>query len=220
MKPLPWFEPYRVVIRQAFGVAVIVALATAIASCAISRPGVTKRMFLLQPDNPPAASAPKPVAVRVGVINVAAPFRGKHFVYRTGELKYESDFYNEFFVALTAVLTDATAKSLAAANVYRRVIEPGAASVDEGDFVLDGFVSEFYGDLRDTAKPTAVITVTFYLSTANVVVPSVVWSREYRQRVVASDASPDALARAWNGALTAIVADLARDLAAASLPQR
>ncbi len=45
------------------------------------------------------------------------------------------------------------------------------------------------------------------------------WSREYRQRVPAADATPDALARAWNTALSAMLADLARDLAAADLPK-
>src|SRR5262249_44505904 len=92
MKPLLWFKPHGVLTRRAFGVVAIVATVAVVASCAISRPGVTKRMFLLQPDNPAAAAATKPVAVRVGVINVASPFRGKAFVYRTGELKYESDF--------------------------------------------------------------------------------------------------------------------------------
>jgi len=85
--------------------------------------------------------------------------------------------------------------------------------------VLDGFVSELYGDVRNPAAPVAVITVAFYLSPTNVVAPGVIWSQEYRQRVAASSASPEAMAKAWNAALSTILADLARDLAAAELPK-
>ncbi|MDH5246039.1 MAG: hypothetical protein OEW98_06275 [Betaproteobacteria bacterium] len=47
--------------------------------------------------------------------------------------------------------------------------------------------------------------------------PAVIWSREYRQRAPMADATPEALAQAWNAALSTILADLARDLAAAEL---
>ena len=149
--------------------------------------------------------------------NVAAPYRGKAFVYRQDELKFEADYYNEFFVAPAAMLSEATAPALASANVFRRTIPPGAA--DAGDYVLDGFASELYGDLREPAKPVAVVAITFYLSPANSLAPNVIWSREYRQRVPVAETTPDAFARAWNAALSAILADLARDLAAADLPK-
>jgi len=196
--------------------AAFVALAAALASCSLSRPSPVKRMFLLEPTPPAAvASTPKPISLRVGVVNVAAPFRGKMFVFRETDLRYESDFYNEFFTAPSIMFSDATAKALAASNVFRRVVPFGAAS-DEGDFVLDGFVSELYADMRDAAAPAAVITVTYYLTPASFG-SAVVWSREYRQRVKVSGPGPDAVAQGWNSALGAILADLAKDLAAADL---
>ena len=90
------------------------------------------------------ASVQKLVSLRVGLVNVAAPYRGKAFVYRQDELKFEADYYNEFFVAPAAMLSEATARALAAANVFRRTVSPGASDV--GDYVLDGFASELYGD--------------------------------------------------------------------------
>jgi hypothetical protein len=97
------------------------------------------------------------------------------------------------------------------------VIPPGVP--DDGDFVIDGFVTDLYGDARDPAKPAGVLAITFYLSPANAPGPNVIWSREYRQRVPVAEPGPEALARAWNAALTTILADLARDLAAAELPK-
>lgn len=208
----------RASVRRAAALVALFALAGAIASCSLSRSLNPKRTFLLDPAMPAAAAAAKPAAVRVGVVNVGAPFRGKAFVYRQDELKYEADFYNEFFVAPAAMLSETTARAVAAANVFRRVIPPGATP-DDGDYVLDGFASELYGDARDPAKPAAVLSVTFYLSSASSPIQSVVWSREYRQRTAFTGNDPEALARAWNTALTAVYADLARDLAALNLPK-
>jgi len=197
-----------------------VALAAAVASCSLSRPSPVKRTFLLEPKLPAAVStAPKPYSIRIGVVNVAAPFRGRQFVFRESDLKFESDFYDEFFVAPAIMFSDATAKALVAANAFRRVVPFGATS-DDGDYTLDGFVSELYADMRDTAAPAAVITVTYYLTPTSAFGSNVVWSHEYRQSVKISGTGPEAVARGWNAALSAVLADLARDLAAAELPAK
>ena len=213
----PPFPPCRPRLARGFAVVAMALLASALVACTLSRPSVAKRTFLLEPTPPPMASVQKLVSLRVGLVNVAPPYRGRAFVYRQSDLKFEADFYNEFFVAPAAMLSEATARALASANVFRRTISPGAG--DMGDYVLDGFASELYGDLRDPAKPMAAVAITYYLSAANALAPTVIWTREYRQRAPVADASPDAFARAWNVALSAILADLARDLAATELPK-
>jgi cholesterol transport system auxiliary component len=215
MKPWSPFSPPRR--ARALTLVGVIAVAATLGACTLARPNVTKHTFLLEPTPPPMASVQKLVSVRVGVVNVAAPYRGKAFVYRHGELQFEADFYNEYFVAPAAMLSEATAWALASANVFRRTIPPGAA--DAGDYVLEGFASELYGDARDPAKPVAVVAITFYLSPAQAMTSNVIWSREYRQRAPAAETTPEALARGWNAALSTILADLARDLAAAELPK-
>ena len=202
---------------RAPAVIAVIAIASVLAACSFTRPVTAKRTFLLEPAPPPMASVQKLVSVRVGLVNVAAPYRGKAFVYRQGDMKFDADYYNEFFVAPTAMLSEATSQALATANVFRRVIPPGAT--DAGDFVLDGFASELYGDLREPGRPVAAVAITYYLLPAVSIVPNVVWSREYVQRVPVAEATPDGFARAWNTALAAILADLARDLAVAELPK-
>ena len=212
--------PLRATLTRTLAVAALVALATGLASCTLSRPSPVKAMFMLEPTMPAAATAaPKPVSVRVGIVSVAAPFRGKTFVYRETDLRYESDFYDEFFIAPAIMFSDATAKALVASNVFRRVVPFGAAS-DEGEYVLDGFVSELYADTRDAAAPVAVITVTYYVTAANATGSGVVWSREYHPRAKVSGVGPDAVARGWNAALSAVLAELVKDLAMAELPAK
>jgi len=213
----PSFPRLRPRVARILALVAVVGVAAAIGACSLSRPALAKRTFLLEPASPPMASVQKLASVRVGLVNVAAPYRGKAFVFRQDELKFDADYYNEFFVAPAAMLSEATARALASANVFRRTIPPGAA--DAGDYLLEGFASEFYGDARDAAKPVAAVAITYYLSPANVVTSNVIWSREYRQRAPLADATPEALARAFNAALSAILADLVRDLAAAELPK-
>ena len=208
------------VLQRSFTVVASLALAALVASCALSRPSPVKRTFLLDPTLPAAVStAVKPVSIRVGVVSVAAPFRGKQFVFRESDLKFESDFYDEFFVAPAIMFSDATAKALGASKAFRNVVPFGASS-DDSDYTLDGFVSELYADTRNATSPAAVITVTYYLTPTSAVGSNVVWSREYTQRTNVSGTGPEAVARGWNAALTAILANLAKDLAAADLPAK
>ena len=207
--------------RRAIVVGLVAGVAWGLTGCGslVSRPAPVKHTFLLDPPLPPAAAGVQKTAVlRVGAINVAAPFRGKSFVYRQSALGYENDYYNEFFVPPATMLADATAKSLAAAKVFQRVVPAGAAG-NEGDFLLDGFVSALYGDARQAGRTMAEVTVTFYLTPMATLGGNPVWTHEYTQRAPLAAATPEALAEAMNAAVGAVLRDLASDLANADLPK-
>jgi ABC-type uncharacterized transport system auxiliary subunit len=146
-------------------------------------------------------------------VNVAAPFRGKTFVYRESELKYVNDYYSEFLVPPASMIGEATARALDRAGVFTRVTPPGASS--DADYVLDGFVSALYGDVRNPARPTAELAVRYYVSRADSASPF--WSKEYRRSAPVASNVPEAFATALSAAFGEILAELARDLAAAEL---
>ena len=83
-----------------------------VGGCALSRPAPVKQTFLVEAAPPAAAATTHPATLRVGAMNVAAPFRGKAFVYRMADLRFEADYYNEFLVAPGAMLGEGTARSL------------------------------------------------------------------------------------------------------------
>lgn len=183
-------------------------------SSLVTRESPVKATFLLDPPLPEGvAAAPKSLVLRVGAINVAAPFRGKNFVYRRSELGYQSDYYDEFFVPPSTMLADAIAKGLAAARVFERVV-PSGASGNEGDLLLDAFVPEFYGDARG-ASQAAVLRITFYLTPLQALGSAPVWTHEYTQRVNIDGGTGDALAQGLNRAVGGVLRDLSRDLATA-----
>lgn len=196
--------------------AVLVAGVAILAGCSLTREAPVKQIYLIDPALPPAAATAHPGALRVGLVRVAAPYRGKNIVVREGDFHYQNDFYVEFLVPPGPMLTEQTTRALSAAKVFTRVAPPGADS--EADYVLDGFVSELYDDVH-SGTPAAVVAVTFYLRRADDASKAPFWSKEYRQRETVSSSSTEAFAAALNQAFGTIFADLSQDLAAATLPK-
>lgn len=192
-------------------------LASLVAGCSFTQPAVVKQTYLLDAA-PPAAAATgttKPVALKLGVFNVAPQFAGKALVYRTGESRYEADFYNEFFVAPRAMLMDRTADWLKRSGAFATVLD--AQTPLGADYVLEGFAPALYGDFRDAAAPAAVLSLQVYLARVDGARRTIVFQREYAQRVAIGARTPDALVTGLNTALQRILSDLERDLRGVAL---
>jgi uncharacterized lipoprotein YmbA len=191
--------------------------AVVLAGCSVTRPPLVKGTFLLDPAAPPAVAKAQPSSVRVGTVNVAAPFRGKNFISREGELRYETDFYNEFLVPPATMIGEITARGLERAKAFTLVAPNNSAT--HTDWLLDGFVSSLFVDARAQGKMYAEVAVTYYLFRADSGTGMPVWTRDYQQRVPLTASTAQAYAAALNTAFAQILADLARDLAAAELPK-
>jgi len=200
--------------------ALILALATAVfaAGCTLTRPAPVKQSYLLDPVFPAPAANMQTGTLRMGTVNVGAPFRGRSFVVRDSEFVYDSDFYHEFFVAPGIMIADATAQALARGKVFTVVTRPGV--VVDADWILDGFVGTVHADARDAANPAAVLEIRYFLSRDDGGASAPVWSRAYAKRVAFAGSNTGAYVVALNSALSEVLAELARDLAAAQLSPR
>src|SRR4029077_1731053 len=114
------------------------AATAAVAAGGCARPSPVKGMFVLEPATPAPVAKTQKGLLLVGNVTVAAPFRSRQFVFRETDLKYETDYYNEFLVAPAANIGEATARALAAAKVFTAVA-PASVTLDP-DYVLNGFV--------------------------------------------------------------------------------
>ena len=188
------------------------------AGCSLTRPALVKQTYLLDPKLPAPAATMQAGTLRMGTVNVAAPFRGRSFVVRDTEFMFDADFYHEFFVPPGVMITDATAQALVRGKAFTVVTRPGV--VVDADWALDGFVGALHADARDAGKPAAVLEITYFLSRDDGGASAPVWSRAYAKRIAFATSSTDAYVTALNAALSEILAELARDLAAVQLPAR
>lgn len=191
-------------------------LLVATAGCSLMQPAVVKQKFLLPavpPAGPAAAAAPVvPALARVNLIGVAVPFAATNLIYRRDDLRYEADFYDEYFVAPRDLLTERVRAWIGASGVFRGVALGGSPL--SAVYELNGFVSEFYGDLRPGRAPEAVVAAEFVLSDVSVSPARLVWHQAYSRRVPLVGSGPAQVAQGLDTALTGVLGDLCAGLRA------
>lgn len=195
-----------------------IAMLALLQACSFTRPAPIKGTYVLEPAFPPAAARSHPGMLRVGTTAIAAPYRGRAFVFRESDLKYETDYYHEFLVSPGANIGEATARALASAKVFASVAPSGVLA--DADWVLESFVNALYGDIRDKEKQAVVLSITYFLRRGDSDSGVPIWSKTYERRVPFVPGSAAAYVTALNTAFGEILADLARDLSAASLPAK
>jgi len=171
-----------------------------------------KRSFVLDVGAPPQETpANGAIVLKINKLRVSPLFAGRAMVYRVADLQYESDFYDEWFVAPGTLVTQQVHQWLSRSAGFETVVV-GTNHV-EPTHLLEGTVTEFYGDFR--AAPRAVLGLELHLLDA--IHERQFFRRTYHQDVPLSDQSSEALARGLTEALRAVLVDVAKDIAAVEL---
>jgi cholesterol transport system auxiliary component len=149
------------------------------------------------------------VVLKVAKFHVSPLFIGRAMVYRTGELQYESDFYDEWFVTPGTMLTQEAQEWVSKRGRFQ-FVQVGTNHV-EPTHLIEGTVTEFYGDYRLASQPKAVLGLELRVVDDMQARP-ILFQRSYHQEVPLADRSPDALARGLTEALRSLLSDFERDL--------
>lgn len=149
--------------------------------------------------------------VQVRPFRLDAPHDGEQFVYRQSDGETVADFYHQFFSPPAAMITQATRESLSHSRLFDQVVAPGSRL--DSDYVLEGSVLRLHGDFSDSSDPTAVLGLQLMLIERADGDPSVLFTRDYEERISIAVAEPTPLALAWSDALGRILAAFRSDLA-------
>ena len=170
-----------------------------------------KRSFVLDVSSESREPASEsPIALKIKKFRVSPLFVGRAMVSRIGELQYEHDFYDEWFVSPGLLLTRQFHDWLSKTGRFRFVLV-GTNHI-EPTHLLEGNVAEFYGDYRLAQSPKAIFGIELLLLDG-LNEWQVIFQRTYHKEVPLADRSPDALAEGLSQAVRLVLVDLERDIA-------
>lgn len=172
-----------------------------------------KRFYVLRAARPSGTTATETDCIlEIRRLTADSAFNGKGLIYRTGQFEYESDFYNEFLVYPSGMITEKTRTWLTGSGLFKRILNVGS-QVDP-THILEGNVTALYGDFRDNSSPQAIIEIRIFLlkSQANLE-PAPVFGKTYRSSAALESAGPEGLVEALDRCLEEILSNLEADLA-------
>ncbi len=164
---------------------------------------VEKQQYVLEVELPGRSISPTTIdeIIAVRTFTAGPGLEDPGLVYRTADVRYESDFYNEFFVPPSELVTSAVRKWMRAAHIFRAVVDPG--SLEQADYVIDGCVTKLYGDYRE--QPRACLEIQLFLTHYGESGPEIVFHKTYSETEPAEAKKPDELVAAFNRALVRIL---------------
>lgn len=170
-----------------------------------------KSHFLLNVSRPGKSASPQTERIlRITRFNVAPPYAGKNLVYSKGNLDYESDFYNEFFISPGSMIAEEAHEWLAGSGLFRHVAN--SSSQVEPDHILEGKITALYGDYRDKTKYKAILGVEFLMIRNGTDHPQIVFNQAYHEEMPIKNDVPYALVQGWSEALHKILTQFESDL--------
>ncbi len=178
------------------------------AACTLRQPPVVTESYAF--DLPKAEAGPVGErSIAVLPFNASSEAAGQMFLYRSGEMIYEHDFYNRFLAPPAQMLTGELRRWLSRTRVGP-VREPGAPL--SSDLLVQPRLSELYADYRDVSRPRAVVAMVFTVVAREPSGNRELFERTYRRVVPMSDVSPAAAAKGWSSAVAGIFGEFTRDL--------
>jgi cholesterol transport system auxiliary component len=143
-------------------------------------------------------------------LQIAAPFDGRSFVYRTSEFSYVRDPYAQFLESPGEELIAAVRGRLRGNGDFSAVVEAG--SLLKLNTLVEVSISQLFGDFSQPGHPAAILTMRFVFFDATDGVPGkAIFQQEYSQSIPLSTPTAAALMDGWERALDEILVQVSSD---------
>ena len=173
-----------------------------------------ERTFFLFELTPPTQNVTqiKGTSLDVNRFTISPRSQGREFIYRTTDLEYKSDFYNQFFRPPDNIITEAVREWINQSGLFEDVLTPASQALPE--YVIEGNVIELYGDYRDESAAKAVMQIQLFLlrTSQHGSGPDILMSKTYESEQSIGAESPNALMNGWNRTLENILSEFLYDL--------
>jgi len=146
----------------------------------------------------------------VRCFDISSRFRSSQLVYRTGEVDYETDSYNQFLNRPELSVSEQTRQWLSSSGVFKSVVNPGSNA--DPTHILEANITSFYGDFRDKTDLKAVMAIRFFLIEDLILDNKVVFDKSYEAEAPLDSPSAQDLIKAYNQALADILTQFESDL--------
>ncbi|MBC16348.1 MAG: hypothetical protein CL942_04760 [Desulfovibrio sp.] len=170
-----------------------------------------KQFYRLMPErSAETAHVKRDLILKVRRLSISEIYNTRELVYQLDNGRVESDFYNMFFVSPRSMLTTELRSWLKEADIFASIIEPGSMIIP--GLTLEGVVNSLYGDYA-TSEPVAVVAMQFFLVDENTPDNTIVFSKDYTQRVPLTEPTPEKLVQGMTTGVQLIFEELEKDLA-------
>ncbi len=177
----------------------------------LSKPYPVKQYFVIEANRTLQHGEASPKAtIRIKDPEISPLFSTKSFVYKTGELEFTTDFYNEFFIMPDRMIKSQTVEWLGKSGIFRRISpDPG----ERTDYLLESSIVNLYMD-RTVSPSRAVLETSFFLVSGKGGGDEIIWHGNRKEETQVKDNSPPAMAEAFSKSLENTLAYLEKNLIA------
>lgn len=165
----------------------------------LEKPYPVKQYFVLEAkrDVNAGSVATSKASIRVKDPEISPLFSSKSFVYRTNELEYTTDFYNEFFIVPDRMVKNQITEWLNNSKAFRRISpDPG----EKSEYILETNIVRLY--LDKTVSPNkAVMETGFFLLSGDKGTGNIIWHGVFKEEIQVKNDSSAATAEAFSKAL-------------------
>ena len=168
------------------------------------------RRFLFETDRigPKANAVGGNICVKT--FKIASPFDSSSFVYKRASNDYELDYYNRFVTSPEILITQQCRNWLEKSGIFENVLN--TSSIASADYILEGNVTSLYGDFAEVDSAFSVMQIRFFLIKQAEDKPVIVFSKDYKEKVEVSAASPEDIVAGYDKCLASIMSDFEKDV--------
>ena len=197
--------------RKLLVISLLLFLVSCTGCAGVDKQPLTKQKYSLNVSQGVSNSGSSIAGVlKVRRFRVASDFEGTGLIYRTGEVHYESDFYNVFLSPPASIITEIVQKRLEEGGIFENVTDD--TSVVESMYVLEGKVLTLYGDYVNTDEPKAVVEILFSVINNKSGKDTMAFQKAYSISEEIDSCKPAHLVIGFNRCLEKILTELEKDL--------